>query len=122
MRNFIIVSFFFLVPLVSLSQKIIKVPDSRVFTRTQLSTIKSINELVPDSLKDNTFGSMDMLGRVSGKEVAVESKSDEVMEQMKSLFKNVDTGTKMYVDVKYFDPKTNEKIYRSLTFSIKVVN
>jgi hypothetical protein len=120
MKKSITIFSFIILSTFGFSQQTSKGIVSRVFTKEKLSEIKSINELVPDSLKNNTFVMIDIVGTVHGKLTQINGKVDEIMEEVKNILRKADVGTKIYIDTKYIDPKADGKKYKPLAFSIKV--
>jgi hypothetical protein len=120
MKNLVIIISFFLISTWSFSQNRSKALAAQIFTKAELSKVKYISELVPDSLKDCKFDVIDIVGKVGGKEITANGKVDEVIEQVRNILKRADVGTKIYIDAKYIDHKSGGDKYKSFTLSIKV--
>lgn len=78
--------------------------------KTKLTEVKLLSELVTDIAKDKAF-LMEITGKVGGKLMLAQCKSNELSEEVKNILKNVDAGSKIYIDVKSEGQNTKTKSF-----------
>lgn len=67
--------------------------------KAKLTEVKLLSELVTDVAKDKAI-LIEVTGKVKGKVLVAECKSNELNYEIRTILKNVDAGSKIFVDVK----------------------
>lgn len=90
------------------------------FNKVQLSKVNLLSELVEYDTKNTNSVSWEVVTKVNGKLVAQENKGDSLSEEVKSILRTVDVGTKMYFDI-MIDPRKSKSDKSTIqTFAILV--
>lgn len=78
--------------------------------KSKLSEVNLVTELVKDLSKDKSI-LMEITGKVGGKVMIATCKSNELNGEVKSILKNVDLGSKIYMDVRTDGEKSKAKTF-----------
>jgi len=103
---------FFILSSVCFSQKKSEIN----INKAKLSEAKLLSELIDYSFKDNKAISWEMIGKVGGKANIVNAKGDTLNEIARNILKNVELGSKVFIDI-----ESGNKKSKSNTFTIRVV-
>ncbi len=107
MKNYLIL-FSLLISVFSFAQT--KSKDAVSIKKVKLMEVKLLSDLVSDVVKDKAF-LIEVSGKVGGKLLLAQCKSNVLNDEVKNILKNVDAGSKIYMDVKAEDKNTKVKSY-----------
>ncbi len=107
MKNYLIV-FLLFISVFSFAQSKSKSVIS--VKKTKLIEVKLLSELVTDIEKDKAIA-IEVTGKVGGKLMLAHCKSNELNDEVMNILKNVDAGSKIYIDVKAEGQNTKEKSF-----------
>ncbi len=78
--------------------------------KSKLNEVKLLTELVKDISNDKSI-LMEITGKVGGKVMIATCKSNELNEDVKNILKNVDAGSKIYIDTRTEGQKSKWKVF-----------